>query len=145
MRTSGKECRTNTNSNGKESILIPAKVDEPEIYVSPRGNLKGSQPEMDNKSADHANDDQCYGTDGSSGEEQPDATAEVDFNVSTLISAFASNDIIHKCCWLLKFYKTNSTSTNHYIICILRRITDELELSPMLYQVEILMHQHLKK
>lgn len=137
MRTSGKECRTNTNSNGKEGILIPAKVDEPEIYVSPRGNLKGSQPEMDNKSADHANDDQCYGTDGSSGEEQPDATAEVDFNVSTLISAFASNDIIHKCCWLLKFYKTNSTSTNHYIICILRRITDELELSPMLYQLSI--------
>jgi timeless len=128
---------TNTNSNGKENVVGPSQADESEISVSESGNLKGSMLQMGNKSADHANDDLCYGTGDSSGEERLDSTDEVDFRVSTLISAFARDNIIHKLCWLLKFYKSNSTSTNHYIICMLRRITDDLELSPMLYQVKI--------
>ncbi|XP_042980832.1 protein timeless homolog [Carya illinoinensis] len=130
--------RTSTNTNGKENIVIPAPVDEPEMSVSQTRKLTGSLPEMGNKGADQANDDLCYGTDDSSGEEQLDATDEVDFNLSTLISAFANNNIIHRLCWLLKFYKSNSASTNHYIICLLRRITEDLELSPMLYQISIL-------
>ncbi|XP_062149653.1 uncharacterized protein LOC133858182 isoform X3 [Alnus glutinosa] len=129
---------TNTNSNGKENIVGPSQADESEISVSESGNLKGSMLQMGNKSADHANDDLCYGTGDSSGEERLDSTDEVDFRVSTLISAFARDNIIHKLCWLLKFYKSNSTSTNHYIICMLRRITDDLELSSMLYQLSIL-------
>ena len=128
---------TNTNSNGKENIIVPSQADESEISVLESGNLKGSMLQTGNKSADHANDDLCYGTGDSSSEERLDSTDEVDFSVSTLISAFASDNIIHKLCWLLKFYKSNSTSTNHYIICMLRRITDDLELSPMLYQVKI--------
>ncbi|KAF5451134.1 hypothetical protein F2P56_031424 [Juglans regia] len=130
--------QTSTNTNGKENIVIPAPVDEPEMAVSQTRKLKGSLPEMGNKGANQANDDLCYGTDDSSGEEQLDATDEVDFNLSTLISAFANNNIIHRLCWLLKFYKSNSASTNHYIICLLRRITEDLELSPMLYQISIL-------
>ncbi|XP_059434637.1 uncharacterized protein LOC132167643 isoform X2 [Corylus avellana] len=133
---------TNTNSNGKENIIVPSQADESEISVLESGNLKGNMLQMGNKSADHANDDLCYGTDDSSSEERLDSTDEVDFSVSTLISAFASDNIIHKLCWLLKFYKSNSTSTNHYIICMLRRITDDLELSPMLYQLSILTTFH---
>ena len=60
---------------------------------------------------------------------------EVDFKVSTLVSALANNHVIQNLCWLLKFYKSNSTRTNRYIICILRKICDDLELSQMLYQV----------
>ncbi|XP_041011926.1 protein timeless homolog isoform X2 [Juglans microcarpa x Juglans regia] len=130
--------RTSTNTNEEENLVIPAPVDEPEMAVSQTRKLKGSLPEMGNKGADQANDDLCHGTDDSSGEEQLDATDEVDFNLSTLISAFANNNIIHRLCWLLKFYKSNSASTNHYIICLLRRITEDLELSPMLYQISIL-------
>lgn len=129
--------RTSTNINEKENIVIPAPVDEPEMSVSQTRKVADSLPEMGNKGVDQANDDICYGTDDSSGDEQLDATDEVDFNLSTLISAFANNNIIHRLCWLLKFYKSNSASTNHYIICLLRRITEDLELSPMLYQVKI--------
>ena len=137
MSIAQKGSLTNTNSDGKENIMFSAQADEPDISMSETGNLKSSVPHMDNESADQANDDPCYGTGDSSDDEQLNATDEVDFKVSTLISAFANNNIIHKLCWLLKFYKSNSTTTNHYIICMLRRITDDLELSPMLYQVKL--------
>ena len=130
MSIAQKESLTNTNSDGKENIMFSAQADEPDISMSETGNLKSSVPHMDN-------DDPCYGTGDSSDDEQLNATDEVDFKVSSLISAFANNNIIHKLCWLLKFYKSNSTTTNHYIICMLRRITDDLELSPMLYQVKL--------
>ncbi|KAK3011688.1 hypothetical protein RJ639_010868, partial [Escallonia herrerae] len=65
-------------------------------------------------------------------------TDEVDFKVATLVSALANSTILQNLCWLLKFYKSNSTSTNHYIICMFRRICDDLELSPMLYQLSLL-------
>ena len=137
MSIAQKGSLTNTNSDGKENIMFSAQADEPDISMSGTGNLKSSVPHMDNESADQANDDPCYGTGDSSDDEQLNATDEVDFKVSSLISAFANNNIIHKLCWLLKFYKSNSTTTNHYIICMLRRITDDLELSPMLYQVKL--------
>ena len=137
MSMAQKGSLTNTNPHGKENIMFSAQAGEPEISMSETGNLKSSLPQMDNGCADRGNDDLCYGTGDSSGDEQLDATDEVDFKVSTLISAFANNNVIHKLCWLLKFYKSNSASTNHYIICMLRRITDDLELSPMLYQVKL--------
>ncbi|KAJ0098812.1 hypothetical protein Patl1_20272 [Pistacia atlantica] len=76
----------------------------------------------------------AYTGDSSDGEE-PVATNEVDFKVSTFLSAFANCNIIHKLCWLLKFYKSNSNRTNYCIICMLPRIRDDLELSPMLYRL----------
>ena len=45
------------------------------------------------------------------------ATDQVDFEVSNFVSTLANNTIIQKIYWLLKFYKSNSTSTNHYIAC----------------------------
>lgn len=71
----------------------------------------------------------------SSVDHQP-ATSEVDFNVSRLISSLANNSVVQNICWLLKHYKSNSYRTNHYIICMLRRFCEDLELSPMLYQVK---------
>lgn len=77
-------------------------------------------------------------SDDSSGDEQPAENYEVDFKVSTFISSLANHSIIQNLCWLLRFYKNNSVSTNHYIVCMLQRITDDLDLSPMLYQLSLL-------
>ncbi|XP_020570997.1 protein timeless homolog [Phalaenopsis equestris] len=81
--------------------------------------------------------DQEYETSSSSNTEEA-ATNEVNFSVSALVSNFASNTIIHNLCWLLKYYKANSASTNHYILCMLNRFCEDLELSPMLYQLSLL-------
>ena len=74
-------------------------------------------------------------TSDSSADDCPPATNEADFNISRLISSLANNSVVQNICWLLKHYKTNSFRTNHYIICMLRRFCEDLELSPMLYQV----------
>ncbi|KFK26897.1 hypothetical protein AALP_AA8G307700 [Arabis alpina] len=92
--------------------------------------------------SNHVVDDLSCGTDDSSDGEEQAATDEVDFKVSTFISAFASNSVIQNICWLLKFYKSNPKQTNHHIINILRRITEDLELSPMLYQLSLLITFH---
>ncbi|KAH9677433.1 Timeless family protein [Citrus sinensis] len=133
-----KEILTDATSDGKEDTGIPFKVDDHEIAVQERGSLGGSQLQMDIRKSDHAENDHYCSTGDSCGDEQPTATNEVDFKVSTFLSAFANSSIIQKLCWLLKFYKSYSKRTNHYIICMLRRITDDLELSPMLYQLSLL-------
>ncbi|XP_022957786.1 protein timeless homolog isoform X2 [Cucurbita moschata] len=117
------------SSDGKEEISITA----PELLNLNTGSFEGSVSQRENNKL---NDD--YSTADSSGNEQQNRTVEVDLKVSSLVSTFANNNIIQKICWLLKFYKSNSTNTNHYIICILRRITEDLELSPMLYQLSLL-------
>ncbi|ONI25468.1 hypothetical protein PRUPE_2G304900 [Prunus persica] len=127
-----------TSSNGKEDINIPVQPDECKISFLETENLQDSLAHIDCKISDDANGDLCYSTGDSSADEQVAATDEVDFKVSNLISAFSNNNIIQKLCWLLKFYKSNLTSTNHYIVCMLRRISDDLELSPMLYQLSLL-------
>jgi len=80
-------------------------------------------------------DEEGEASDSSIDDHQP-ATSEVDFNVSRLISSLANNSVVQNVCWLLKHYKSNSYRTNHYIICMLRRFCEDLELSPMLYQVK---------
>ncbi|WJX14434.1 hypothetical protein P8452_04700 [Trifolium repens] len=97
----------------------------------------GSEP-MKKTNPEHPNEDMLDDTGDFSEDEQINAISEVDFNVSTLVSAFANHSIIQKLCWLLKFYKSNSLAINHYIISMLRRISDELELHPMLYQLSLL-------
>lgn len=110
--------------NNPGASNLGAEADESQQTSSPKSN--------------HVVDDLSCGSDDSSDGEEQTATDEVDFKVSTFISAFASNSIIQNLCWLLKFYKTNPKQTNHHVISILRRITEDLELSPMLYQVSIL-------
>lgn len=91
---------------------------------------------METKDTEDNNND--YVSDESSDDEQQDARNEVDFKASSLVSSLANTTIIQNLCWLLKFYKSNSVRTNHYIICALRRICEDLELSPMLYQLSLL-------
>ena len=128
-----------TSSDGKQDTSIPSQPDEGNKTLLESENLPASRPQLDPKSSGDANGDLCYSTGDSSGDEQVAATAEVDFKVSSLVSAFSNHSIIQKLCWLLKFYKTNLIKTNHYIICMLRRISEDLELSPMLYQVKLVL------
>ncbi|KAH1075387.1 hypothetical protein J1N35_027715 [Gossypium stocksii] len=98
----------------------------------------GDAPQVDDNAPGHVDDDLCCCTDDSSDDEQAAAVNEVDFKVSSLISAFANCSFIQNLCWLLKFYRSNSSNTNQYIIGLLRKITDDLELAPMLYQLSLL-------
>ncbi|KAL3653587.1 hypothetical protein CASFOL_003268 [Castilleja foliolosa] len=116
-----------------KSIGDSIKVDQP---VSKPHNMENESEAIDKNISD--NNGLHLEGDESSGDEHQVLTDEVDFKVSSLVSALASNTIIQKLCWLLKYYKTNSIATNHYIITMLRRICDDLELSPMLYQLSLL-------
>ncbi|KAL7254194.1 hypothetical protein ACSBR1_008571 [Camellia fascicularis] len=133
MLSEEKLINPSSDVNGEE-IAEPFQVDEPETSELDTLNHESNLPGMKNTKSDV----NCDGIDDSSSDEQLPVTNEVDFEASALVSALASNALIQNLCWLLKFYKTNSTSTNHYIICMLRRICDDLELSPMLYQLSLL-------
>ncbi|KAL8095808.1 uncharacterized protein LOC141693231 isoform X2 [Apium graveolens] len=130
----------NPGSNMPENVSEPLQVDKedtPDVEAANRGD---NMPDMEGNNKIGIED---YGADDSSeGEQQIGQIDEVDFKISTLISALANTTIIQRVCWLLKFYKCNSSSTNHYIICILQRICDDLELSPMLYQLSLLATFH---
>ncbi|XP_056158902.1 topoisomerase 1-associated factor 1 isoform X2 [Syzygium oleosum] len=138
---SGDKChqdgQLDADSNGGETgIFLDADI------LEKHGESTMEQQKTDNnllcsRKSDPPHD-LCYSTGDSSGDEQIVQYDEVDFKVSTVVSAFANNDIIHNLCWLLKFYKSNSINTNHYILSILSRIADDLELSPMLYQLSLL-------
>ncbi|XP_058206068.1 uncharacterized protein LOC131319704 [Rhododendron vialii] len=127
-----------TPFQNKDEAAIPVQVNEPETCRVETSNHKTNLQGMKNNKSDEHNGDLHDGMGDSSCDEQLAGTDEVDFRVSTLISALANNNIIQNLCWLLKFYKSNSTSTNHYILCMLRKICDDLELSPMLYQLSFL-------
>ncbi|XP_044504324.1 protein timeless homolog isoform X2 [Mangifera indica] len=135
---SEKENSTNATSAAKEDMRFPAKIDRPEMLMSDIQNPEVGLLQKNNRGSDHTDDYLCCSTGDSSDGEQPVETNEVDFKISTFLSAFVNCNIIQKLCWLLKFYKSNSNRTNHYIICMMRRITDDLALSPMLYQLSFL-------
>lgn len=126
------EAILHTSSDGKQGI---SRTESEKSAVEIDGT-DGNMAQMDCMKSSYSNGDDLNGPDDSSEDEEITATDEVDFKLSTLVSALVNNNIIQKLCWLLKFYKSNSSSTNNYIISMLRRITDDLELSPMLYQVK---------
>ncbi|KAF8413264.1 hypothetical protein HHK36_001240 [Tetracentron sinense] len=129
----------NSTSDGKEeNVVVPDQIADPEIPLPDAGNFGDESMHMDDRRFSHSLDDMVNGTSDSSNDDLAAATDEIDFKASSLVATFANNTIIQNLCWLLKFYKNNSTSTNHYIICMLRRICDDLELSPMLYQLSLL-------
>lgn len=132
-----KEHVLNRSSGGEEEFIILDIDKEREKIVAEDKNSLGDSEMKDIKNSDHANEDLLDDTGGFSNDEQQAEYNEVDFKVSTLVSAFANHNIIQKICWLLKFYKSNSLATNHHIIYILQRICDDLQLHPMLYQVVI--------
>ncbi|KAL6533264.1 hypothetical protein OROMI_027376 [Orobanche minor] len=118
-----------------KSISDSIQVGQP---VSKPANSESNEPEVNNRNTADIDGLHLEADEDSSGDEQPALTNEVDLKASSLVSALASNSIIQKLCWLLKFYKSNSITTNHYIISMLRRICDDLELSPMLYQLSLI-------
>ncbi|XP_052110339.1 uncharacterized protein LOC107466801 [Arachis duranensis] len=131
-----KDNPSNANPPGEEGIVVPDDS-EHENVVEEFGNLDSLEP-TENKNPKHANEDELDENVDSSDEEQLNTICEVDFKVSTLVATFANHNIIQKLCWLLKFYKSNSLATNHYIISMLRRISDDLELHAMFYQLSLL-------
>ncbi|KAJ4843375.1 hypothetical protein Tsubulata_032681 [Turnera subulata] len=151
--------RTNVTSDDQTTISVAADSDERVITLPETGDIdrpqtieEGIEPNIkaaaqvdesvksvpEKERMGQIDDDLCCSSDDSSSDEQPAATYEVDFKVSTFISAFANHNIIQNLCWLLKFYKNNPVNTNHYIVRMLQRITDDLDLSPMLYQLSLL-------
>ncbi|KAJ8752854.1 hypothetical protein K2173_008589 [Erythroxylum novogranatense] len=138
LQISEKEIRENASSDHPENNELTVQVDAAKQSVQETVNFLGNLPQEDDGKNDSINDDVSCSADDSSGDEQTTVTCEVDFKVSTFVSTLANHSIIQNLCWLLKFYKSNSTRTNHYIISILRRITDDLDLSPMLYQLSLL-------
>nr|XP_027110166.1 protein timeless homolog isoform X1 [Coffea arabica] len=127
---------------GKEKAVVHDSVgttNEDLSQVSPHTEFEAEI--VNSKSKPEVEQNVCHetyqGIDDSSGDEQP-VTDEVDFNISTVVSALSNQTIIKNLCWLLKFYKSNSLGTNHYIISLLRRVCEDLELSPMLYQLSLL-------
>ncbi|XP_024642189.1 protein timeless homolog isoform X2 [Medicago truncatula] len=123
---------------GVESVRNTNLDDNKNEDVEEDVNSQVGMKPMENTNPEHPNEDMLDDTGDFSEDEQINAVSEVDFNVSTLVSAFANHSIIQKLCWLLKFYKSNSLAINHYIISMLRRISDDLELHPMLYQLSLL-------
>ncbi|KAG9448346.1 hypothetical protein H6P81_014474 [Aristolochia fimbriata] len=81
-------------------------------------------------------------TGDSSDGDQPPITKEVDFNVAKLVGSFASNSCVQNLCWLLTFYKRNSNTTNYCIVSLLKRICDDLNLAPVLYQLSLIIKFH---
>ncbi|XP_077228993.1 timeless family protein isoform X2 [Tasmannia lanceolata] len=129
---------TNSGSDGKEeNNSAPNQISEPEMPLLDTDNLGDNLGQIDKEKVSNSLNDMAYGTD-SSNDGQEATRNEVDFNISKLVGTFANNTIIQKLCWLLRFYKSNTASTNHYIIRMLQRICNDLELSPMLYQLSLL-------
>uniref|UniRef100_A0A7N0TEM8 Timeless N-terminal domain-containing protein n=1 Tax=Kalanchoe fedtschenkoi TaxID=63787 RepID=A0A7N0TEM8_KALFE len=130
------------HSNKEQMNEGQMKEGEKSVVESPASekiNCESELPHVDPKH-DHANSDCHLGEhSNSSSEEEQVSTTEVDFKISTLVSGFANENIIRNLCWLLSFYKNNSVKINYYIVCMLRRICEDLELSPMLYQLSFLM------
>ncbi|XP_052156006.1 uncharacterized protein LOC127773847 isoform X2 [Oryza glaberrima] len=122
-------------SNGMDA---PDELTGTSVNLDSTSHCEGEPSYADNGELKGNLIDEEDGTSDSSLDDQPPATSEVDFNVSRLISTLANNSVVQNICWLLKHYKSNSFRTNHYIICMLRRFCEDLELAPMLYQLSLL-------
>ncbi|KAF8726744.1 hypothetical protein HU200_019214 [Digitaria exilis] len=116
---------------------VPVTLVDTAENLESTANAEGDPSHTDSVMKTNLIDEEGETSDSSIDDHQP-ATSEVDFNVSRLISSLANNSVVQNVCWLLKHYKTNSYRTNHYIICMLRRFCEDLELSPMLYQLSLL-------
>ncbi|MCD9640157.1 hypothetical protein HAX54_025300, partial [Datura stramonium] len=135
----GSEKSNNLHVVGKggEDIAIPDQVNQPVSLEAKSGIHQNPLPETQQKLSDDVDDEYDQGGDYSSGDENV-LTTEDDLKISALVSTLANNSTIHNLCWLLKYYKSNSIITNNSVICILQKICDDLELSPMLYQLSLL-------
>nr|GEU97454.1 hypothetical protein [Tanacetum cinerariifolium] len=140
LETEDIECNVSQMDNEKSENATASVSADATVHADADADTNVNDNENANANVD-ANADDDYVSDASS-DEQQEATNEVDFKASSLVTSLANNTIIQNLCWLLKFYKNNSVRTNHYIICALRRICEDLELSPVLYQLSLLIIFH---
>jgi timeless len=120
----------------ESSADVPNTLSEAAVNRDSTGHPEGDKTCADSgEMKTNLIDEEDETSDSSSDDHQP-TTSEVNFDVSRLISSLANNSVVQNICWLLKHYKSNSFRTNHYIICMLRRFCEDLQLSPMLYQVK---------
>lgn len=136
---SGSEKSNNLHvvGKGEGDITILDQVNQPLSVEAKSDEHQNTLPEMQQKPSDDVNDEYDHGGDYSSGDENV-LTREDDLKISALVSTLANNSTIHNLCWLLKYYKSNSIISNNSVIHILQKICDDLELSPMLYQLSLL-------
>ncbi|CAI0449791.1 unnamed protein product, partial [Linum tenue] len=125
-----------TPDMGNPDTAIP--TDQTEITPEMGNPDRNTLPDDIRADPNPIDDDLSCCSDDESADDEPVSTYEVDFNVTTFMKSFANHSFVSNLCWLLRFYKSNSFTTNHYIISMLRRITDDQDLSPMLYQLSLL-------
>ncbi|GJN15264.1 hypothetical protein PR202_gb02160 [Eleusine coracana subsp. coracana] len=116
---------------------VPNTLEETAINRDSTAHPEGDKPCADDGEMKRNLIEEDEMSDSSIDDHHP-ATSEVNFDVSRLISSLANNSVVQNICWLLKHYKSNSFRTNHYIVCMLRRFCEDLQLSPMLYQLSLL-------
>ncbi|KAG0490605.1 hypothetical protein HPP92_007468 [Vanilla planifolia] len=120
----------------QDGVLLVSPPVESDVLENTQHVQNHSSPShVDEENKNYA--DHEYETGGSSNNDEP-TTNEVNFDISTFLFSFATNTVIHNLCWLLKHYKANSASTNYHIVSMIRRFCDDLELSPMFYQLSLL-------
>ncbi|KAK9094444.1 hypothetical protein Scep_025913 [Stephania cephalantha] len=129
------EILRNTSAEGNDEVIVAPMQVEDHGMSSNTDHIGNESALPGNKNSSSSAADLIYAD--SSEEDESPALIEVDFKISSLISTIANNIVVQKLCWLLKFYKSNSACTNHYILCMLHRICEDLELSPMLYQLSL--------
>ncbi|KAK9121617.1 hypothetical protein Syun_019234 [Stephania yunnanensis] len=129
------EILRNSSAEGNDEVIVAPMQVEDHGMSSNTDHIGNESALPGNKNSSSSADDLIYAD--SSEEDESPALIEVDFKISSLISTIANNIVVQKLCWLLKFYKSNSACTNHYILCMLHRICEDMELSPMLYQLSL--------
>ncbi|XP_055825536.1 uncharacterized protein LOC129894059 isoform X2 [Solanum dulcamara] len=134
---SGKSNNLHVVGTGEEDVTILNQVNQPVSLEAKSGTHQNTLPEAQQKLSDDVNDEYDHGGDYSSADENV-LTREDDLKISALVSTLANNSTIHNLCWLLKYYKSNSIISNNSVIHILQKVCDDLELSPMLYQLSLL-------
>ncbi|CAA6665934.1 unnamed protein product [Spirodela intermedia] len=121
----------------EETDRDPPSTEDLDIH-HPDGPNTAVDSDLGHKRVRDDPDDQNYVTEEDSDDDHQPETNEVDLSVSNVLINFANNAIIQRLCWLLRFYKSNPENVNNYVINMLQRISDDLELSPMLYQLSVL-------
>ncbi|CAI0546388.1 unnamed protein product [Linum tenue] len=133
-----KGSQENGTSNEHDGLNAAIPADQPEITPEMGNPDRNTSPDDIRADPNPIDDDLSCCSDDESADDEPVSTYEVDFNVTTFMKSFANHSFVCNLCWLLRFYKSNSVTTNHYIISMLRRITEDQDLSPMLYQLSLL-------
>ncbi|KAJ0986238.1 hypothetical protein J5N97_004594 [Dioscorea zingiberensis] len=120
--------KDNPEKTGSPSSVLVAKPDTVEKELGTSTSDPNTEPGMTTLGPDHPTEDSSHldneklnnnftdpmdNTEGSSSEDEAPAT-----------------------------YESNSACTNHYIICMLRRFCDDLNLYPMLYQLSLMTTFH---